>query len=325
MDEPSKDILLPDGTTVSADTEPATDRAVDRSREDETYVPVILKRTDEVRRHPDDVLEHAIEEGLEQLQRPAFSLSLSAFSAGLIVGFSAMAVAVVSCVTDPLGSSLLTRIATAAVYPLGFIVCVMSGTQLYTEHTATAVYPVLDGRASWMTLIRSWSLIIVGNLTGALAAACLLWLAEPVVHAAPGYLQIGHHLVEHDTASLLVSAILAGWLMALGAWLVVSTGPDISQMAAIYIVTFLIGIGGLHHSIAGSAEMFTALLVCDEFQLTEGLRFITTALFGNMIGGSVFVGLLNYGHIRKTQPSDGADDTTRIESPADVGGKQLSR
>jgi formate/nitrite transporter FocA (FNT family) len=69
----------------------------------------------------------------------------------------------------------------------------------------------------------------------------------------------------------------------------------------IYIVTFLIGLGGLHHSIAGSVEMFTALFISDDFSLLQGLRFISQAMLGNLIGGSVFVAILNYGHIRKTQ------------------------
>ena len=72
-------------------------------------------------------------------------------------------------------------------------------------------------------------------------------------------------------------------------------------MVSIFMVTFLIGVGGLHHSIAGSAEMFSALLLSDEFSTAEAIRFIATALTGNLIGGSCFVALLNYAHIRRTQ------------------------
>jgi formate/nitrite transporter FocA (FNT family) len=89
--------------------------------------------------------------------------------------------------------------------------------------------------------------------------------------------------------------------MALGGWLVLATTPALSQILCVYIVTFLIGLGGLHHSIAGSVEMFTALLISDHFTLLQGLRFIGLAMLGNLIGGSVFVAILNYGHIRKTQ------------------------
>lgn len=304
MNTENDKIILPDGTEVERSGETVTERGRDRSRENEQYMPVIVKRTDEVRRHPDDALQTAINEGLEQLNRRVFSLTLSSIAAGLIVGFSAMAVAVVTQVTEPFDSALVTRVATAVVYPLGFVVCVMSGAQLYTEHTATAVYPVLDRQAKIADLLRLWSVVVAGNLVGAAASAGLLTVADEVVQAQAGYIAIAHHLLRYDFAALLASAVLAGWLMALGAWLVLSAPPDVSQMASIYIVTFLIGVGGFHHSIAGSAEMFTALLISDEFTIAQGARFIATALLGNLIGGSIFVGVLNYAHIRKTQPAD---------------------
>ena len=79
------------------------DRPIERLEEDQAFVPVIVKRTDEARRHPDDVLVTAIAEGLEQLCRPALSLGLSSIAAGLILGFTAMAVAVATVAAEPLG------------------------------------------------------------------------------------------------------------------------------------------------------------------------------------------------------------------------------
>jgi len=177
----------------------------------------------------------------------------------------------------------------------------MSGSELYTEHTATAVYPVLDRQASVWRLLRLWGIVVAGNLLGALASAVLLRLADPVVGAADGYVEIGRHLVAYPTVPLLFSAVLAGWLMALGAWLILATPPTVSQTASIYIVTFLIGLGGLHHSIAGAVEMFAAVLMSTEFAAPEVARFLVTALLGNLIGGSLFVAVLNYGHIRHSQ------------------------
>ncbi len=89
--------------------------------------------------------------------------------------------------------------------------------------------------------------------------------------------------------------------MALGAWLVMATQPTMSQIISVYIVTFIIGIGGLHHSIAGSVEIFTAYLISDFFTLLQILKFIALAIVGNLVGGSIFVALLNYAHIRETQ------------------------
>ena len=296
---PKGHIILPDD--MVANESPESQRQEERRTEDQDYVPVIIKRTDETRRHPDDSLQNAIDEGLEQLDRPALSLMLSAIAAGLIVGFSAMAVAVVLTATGHLEASpIVSRIATSFVYPLGFIVCILSGAQLFTEHTATALYPVLDRKAKVTTLIRLWAIVVAGNLVGAAACGGLHFLATEVIDARTGYIEIGHHLTQVSTPSLFVSAVLAGWLMALGAWLVGSSPRTIAQIAVIYIVTFLIGLGGLHHSIAGSVEMFSAMFMSTEFTATMAFRFITIALIGNLIGGSCFVALLNYAHIRRT-------------------------
>ena len=284
-----------------------TERAVERSREERHFVPVILKRTDESKRHPDDILAFAIRDGLEQLERPVPSLLLSAVVAGLIIGFTAMAVAVVTLATEDYAGTMLPRLAVALVYPLGFVLCIMSGTELFTEHTATAVYPVLDRKASVASLLRLWLLVAVGNVAGAMLGAGLHTFADPVVGAKEGYLIIGQHLVEYGNLPLFASSVLAGWLMALGAWLIHGTPPSISQIASIYIVTFLIGLGGLHHSIAGSAEILTAFFLGDQLTVPETARFISIALVGNLVGGSFFVAVLNYGHIRRTRktPEEG--------------------
>lgn len=297
-------VLRPDGTAASNGGPATTERSAERLREDDEYLSVIVKRTDEARRHPDDILDTAIEEGLAQIRRPSGSLFLSAVAAGLILSFTAMAVAVVTEAVAPLEGEALRRLLVALVYPLGFVVCIMSGTELFTEHTATAVYPVLDRRASFGGLVRLWSLVAAGNLLGAFAGAGLLTLADGVIGAAEGYTEIGHHLTGFETLPLLASALLAGWLMALGAWLVLATPPRLSQLASIYVVTFLIGVGGLHHSIAGSVEMFAALFVSDQFTVAQAVRFIALALFGNLVGGSLFVAALNYAHIRKSQATE---------------------
>ncbi len=281
-----------------------TERSKEREEEDQKFVPVIVKRTDESRRHPDDTLEQAVKDGLEQIERRGWSLFLSASAGGLILGSSALLVGVVGAAVRPLvESQSLVRIATSFVYPIGYIICILSGSQLFTEHTATAVYPVLDRKATVGGLVRLWVLVIAGNLLGTTCAAGLLAAAEPVVQAADGYHLAARHVLDADMGPLLASAVLAGWLMAVAAWLTVASPHASGQIMCIYMVTFVIGIGGLHHSIAGSTEWLVAMFTGDQVTLAAGARFTGLALLGNLIGGSVFVATLNYVHIRGSQPS----------------------
>lgn len=286
------------------DLDEETARSIERSAEDQTYVPVIIKRIDAVSRHPDDTLEKAIKEGFEQHERTKSSLLLSSVAAGLILGFVGMSVAVVSSALPVEMDGLLKRIITATVYPLGFIVCVLSGTQLFTEHTATALYPVLDGKVSKRSLFQLWSIVLIGNLIGTFISSVLVYLADPIIASGDGFLMILDHLLHYKFLEVFISAVLAGWLIAEGSWLVIATPPSSAQILCIYIVTFMIGLGGLHHSIAGSAELFSGLFHSENPDYFASASFLTSAVLGNLVGGSVFVGLLNFGHIKQTQKEE---------------------
>ena len=296
-----KEVILPNGDSVPADGTTHSERSIQRMEEEHEYASVIIKRNDAAFKHPDDVLQRAIEEGEENVNRATASLLLSAVSAGLILGFAAMSVSFAIMLAPSGASAELRRLFMGLVYPLGFIVCIMSRSELFTEHTASAVYPYLERLCSLKKLIRVWVLILVGNMVGTLISSALLNLAEPVIGAEEGYTYVAHHLVSFSGFEIFISAMLAGWLMALGGWLVMSVATSSAQIMGIYIVTFLIGIGGLHHCVAGSAELFTALFMNGSVSVAEVGHTLLYAIIGNLVGGSFFVAVLNYAHIRKTQ------------------------
>jgi len=295
------------------DAEENTQRQASREQEDRSYAQVILKRWDEATRHPDDVLQMAVERGETESQRSFVSLSLSAVSAGAILAFSAMGVGMMTTWANEFASTVLERILVALVYPLGFVLVILSGSQLFTEHTALAIYPVLDRRTKPRSLFWVWTTVLAGNLVGCTIGALLLAGGESVIGAAEGYAVLAEHMLSPELGPMFVSALLAGWLMALGGWLVLATPPDFSQMVAIYIVTFLIGLGGLHHSIAGSSEVLAAVFTGTQIDTANALLALLVVIFGNLVGGSIFVGFLNYAHIRKTQYAE-------QEGPREPGG-----
>ncbi|MFI4883062.1 MAG: formate/nitrite transporter family protein, partial [Phycisphaerales bacterium JB064] len=285
----------------SVDHEQDTHRESQRTDEDRAYQPVILKRTDVALRHPDDTLQLAIEEGVEQADRRWLSLLLSAIGAGGTMAFTALAVGVAASATERIELDLARRALIALAYPIGFVLCLMSGTQLFTEHTALAVYPVLDKRLRARALGRLWGTVLLGNILGCLLGALLLTAAEGVTGAAPGYAWAAEHFLKPTAGATLASAVLAGWLMALGGWLVLSSPPGPASVLLIYLVTLLIGLGGLHHSIAGTAELLAARFTGAPVPLGPAAASLAIAIAGNLIGGSIFVALLNYGSIRHTR------------------------
>jgi formate/nitrite transporter FocA (FNT family) len=75
----------------------------------------------------------------------------------------------------------------------------------------------------------------------------------------------------------------------------------VSEFASVYVVTFLIGVGGLHHSIATTVEIFAAVPMSAELTPTSALWSVEKASLGNLTGGSRFVAMLNCRHIRNSR------------------------
>lgn len=278
-----------------------TERSISRKQENTDFTSVIIKRNDHSIRHPDDILELATLIGVEQHKRPGFSLFLSSLSAGLILGFAGMCVALTSQLFSGTENFQIQRLSIALVYPLGFIVSIISGTQLFTEHTATALYPVLDGRVKIKSLLTLWGIVLIGNLCGTFCSSVLLFLSDSMIHASSGFVEISNELLLYTASEVFTGAILAGWLMAQAGWLVLASPSTVGQILCIYIITFIIGYGGLPHSIAGASEIFSGLFHSKAPNYSESAIFIVSAALGNLFGGTLFVGVLNYAHIKKMQ------------------------
>jgi formate/nitrite transporter FocA (FNT family) len=102
---------------------------------------------------------------------------------------------------------------------------------------------------------------------------------------------------------MLGSAVGAGWLMGLLSWLIVAGRDSVSQIVIVWIVTFVLGLLGLHHSVAGTMEVLAGVFVGEGAALGDFGRFIAVAALGNAIGGAFFVAALKFGHISSTDPA----------------------
>lgn len=247
-------------------------------------------------------LEQLITQGEEELRRPGSALLLSGFTAGLDLGFGPFAMAAVLTLTRDVFPRPVTTLLMASAYSLGFIFVVIGRSALFTEHTTSAVVPVLARRASVGALLRLWTLVLLANLVGGTLFAAVIALLAPALGVADSdaFAEIARPMLEHSAMVTLLSAILAGWLMGLLSWLLASVRDSISQVLIVSLVTMLIALGKLHHSIAGSIEVLLALFAQTGVSAAALARFILLAVIGNAIGGAVFVALLKFGHVYRT-------------------------
>ncbi|HVS77254.1 MAG TPA: formate/nitrite transporter family protein [Steroidobacteraceae bacterium] len=246
------------------------------------------------------ILEQHVEQAQEELERPAGGLLLSSLSAGLDLGFGPLLMAVLLTLSHGDWPRPITRIVLAAAYAVGFVFVVLGRSALFTEQTTSAVLPVLAGRAGLLQLARLWSLVLLGNIAGGAVFARILSTLGPHMHIvdAAAFGTIAAKLLAVPWWTMWGSAVLAGWLMGLLAWLMAAARDTIGQIVFVSLTTFVIGMAGFHHSIAGTIEVLLGLFASAGPTWGDYLRFIAAAAVGNAFGGALFVALLKFGHVR---------------------------
>lgn len=280
------------------DPDPREARRLTQVTEDAHERLKLDHRLTEPQKNYHTILEQQIQQAREDLERPAAALFLSGFAAGMDLGLGPLLMVVLYTLTADL-SHAVREIMVASAYSAGFVFVVLGRSALFTEQTTSAVMPVLARRIAPSRLLRLWAIVLAANLVGATVIASIIAFLGPrlgVVDVA-AMQAIAQRLLAHDSLSIAASAVLAGWLMGLLSWLVVAARDTVSQLFIVWLTTFLIGIVGLHHCIAGTVEILMAVLTPGGPPLAEFWRFLVLAVIGNAVGGSVFVALLKFGHV----------------------------
>ena len=250
------------------------------------------------------ILSEQIEEGSEGLRENTASLLISSVSAGLDLGFTLLAVLVVSwAFHEAPRTTLISRLCMGLAYPIGYVFIVLGRSSLFTEHTTLATLPVLDGRAPVSALMRLWAVIYVGNIFGITLIAALLAYLAPALHIVDrqAFVDMATHLTSPSWLDIGLSGLLAGWLMGLLSWLVTASRDTISQIALVVLVTGAIGFFGLHHCVAGAGEVIPGVMMSEELTWRDGVTCIGMATLGNALGGVLFVALFKYSWVMRNQ------------------------
>jgi formate/nitrite transporter FocA (FNT family) len=231
-------------------------------------------------------------EGEAELKKPLSALLWSGLAAGLSMGFSFVAQALLQA-DLPSGPGQHTL--ASAGYVVGFAIVILGRQQLFTESTLTAVLPALHRRRAETVLatLRLWAAVLLANLAGTWIFAAMLAFGHPLPQEAPMALDhLAAEAVSHPFWDTLLRAVLAGWLIALMVWLLPSARS--AKIVIIGLLTWLVAFARLSHVIAGSAEAAYGVFrghanLADYFG-----AFLVPTLIGNTLGGVTLVAMLNH-------------------------------
>ena len=230
-------------------------------------------------------------EGKKELDRSSDALFWSGLAAGLSMGFSFLAEALLhSHLPDASWRPLVAKLG----YSVGFVIVILGSQQLFTENTLTPMVPLLHEktRETLRNVLRLWAVVFVGNMIGALLyglALGRLAVVEPETQRALS--ELAQETMKSTVWVTLLHGVYAGWLIALLVWML----PEADvKLLVIVLMTWLIGVGGFAHVVAGASEVFYAAWRSEATWAQAVLGFLLPALIGNMLGGITLVAALNH-------------------------------
>lgn len=245
------------------------------------------------------IFEAICQEGTHELERPVSSLAWSGLAAGLSMGFSLIAQALLA---NYLPDAEWTPLITKFGYSLGFLIVILGRQQLFTENTLTPILTLLDSKtvSVFQKVLRLWSTVFVANIFGTFLFALVISqvsIFEPETYDQ--FNKIARGVASSGFSITFFRAIFAGWLIALIIWLLPFAQQ--ARISVIILITYIIGLGGFSHIIAGSVDGFYGILAGQITLHSFTFNFFLPTLFGNIIGGVAMVAAINYAQISYEQ------------------------
>lgn len=247
---------------------------------------------------PQDMIAASCNMGCAKADLPIVKELVLGFLAGAFVALGGM----LTVMSQGEGALYLPGFIFAGLAPVGIILVVVTGAELFSANCAIMPPASLVGAVGWQRLLRNWLFIYLGNLVGSLFVVLFLayWTGIVNVNASGAGRALGAAaatLAEGKLApgwgALLLRGVGCGWLIGLGIWLALATDDMVGKLVGLWFPVVAFMLLGFQHAIANVffiplGMMNGAAVGVFQFLLSN----LLPVTLGNLIGGAGFVGVL---------------------------------
>lgn len=239
--------------------------------------------------------------GVAKAQMALLPLTMLGVLAGAFIGLGSMLSVIVR--SDPGLGLAASQLGAGIAFSLGLLLVVVAGAELFTGNNLL-VMAWADRRITSTQVLRNWLVVCAANFAGAVGLAVLVYLSG---HADMGSGAIGRTVVRIALAKQALPwpeaffrGVLCNVLVCVAVWMAMA-GRSVADkaVAVIFPITAFVA-AGFEHSIANMYLMPLAMLVQSADGPAGGQAAVTlggmasnlaAVLAGNLLGGSVLVGL----------------------------------
>ena len=216
----------------------------------------------------------------------------------------------------------VSQLILGAVFPVGLIITIMTGAELFTGDAMLAPMAAFVHKVSWASVLNLWLWVYIGNLVGSIIFAYIVAYGPYASFDATGAATLtafGARAVSIATAktgyvgaaalwSVFLKGIACNWLVNLAVLLGICADDAIGKIVGIWFPIFAFVASGFEHSVA-NMYFIPAGIFCtgiDPTKAVDTLNWVTMwtnniipVTLGNIVGGLFFVGVLYWVAFRK--------------------------
>ncbi len=241
---------------------------------------------------------------------PLSNLIILSFLAGAYIAFGGLLAEVVTGGLAAAGAPPgIVKLLFGAVFPVGLMLVVIAGSELFTGNCMYMPMGILKGKASWMGLGRNWVVSWIFNLVGALFVAyCLAYLsgilavppwdagaltvAKTKALGGAQFVAAGKTVTSLTWMQVFWRAIGCNWLVCLAVYLAIASDDIIGKIFGIWFPIFAFVATGFEHVVANMffipMGIFLGGVTWSQFFMNN----MIPATLGNIVGGAIFVGAI---------------------------------
>ena len=269
---------------------------------------------------------------------PAWNMILRGFMAGAFIAMGGALASVCSTgiVATPaaikdvpglafgMSSAGMGQLILGAVFPVGLIIIVLTGAELFTGDAMLAPMAAFIHKVTWMEVINLWVWVYIGNFIGSIVWAYIMANGPFVSFDSTGTATVtafGTRAIAIAAAktsyvglmgawSAFLKGIGCNWLVNLAIMLGICADDLVGKFFGIWFPIMAFVSMGLEHSVANMyfipAGIFTQGFITDPTKISPTVNWVSMwtsnmipVTLGNIVGGLFFVGFIYWIAFRK--------------------------
>jgi formate transporter len=279
-------------------------------------------------REPAEMAQVAAETGAKKTRRTWDRVLVSAFLAGAYISFGALVAITVSSGLDPSTWGTLPTLFTGAAFTLGLVLVLVAGSDLATGNMMLVPLGAMRGRIDLGDVAKNLTLVLLGNLIGALFVAFFLAVQTGVIGDGDA---IGSSGLTYDRLADIAQSKASGhtawetflrgvgcnWLVCLAVWMSLAATTVSGKVLAIFFPIMAFVAMGFDHVVANMFFLPAAIFAgVPDLSWGDTLLNWLLAGTGNLVGAVIFVSTSYWYLFLRDQPEKPAAED---QEPAERG------